>query len=128
MLCFLDIINLKKSNDTYGHGEGDRYILIVCDIIKRNLREEDVFFRMGGDEFIIIFKNLNKPQAENMWREIQQQFRKCNLNGEFPYNIMASHGLSYYHSDMDIELNAIIEKADKQMYMEKQRFRKEYYS
>lgn len=126
VLCFLDINNLKKINDTYGHSEGDRYILIVCDIIKRNLHEEDVFFRMGGDEFIIILKDLNKSQAENTWREIQQQFSKCNLNGEFPYSIMASHGLSYYHSGMDIELNDIIEKADNQMYMEKQRFRKEY--
>lgn len=126
VLCFLDINNLKKINDTYGHSEGDRYILIVCDIIKRNLHEEDVFFRMGGDEFIIILKDLNKSQAENIWREIQRQFSQCNLNGEFSYSIMASHGLSYYRSGMDIGLNDIIEKADKQMYIEKQRFRKEY--
>ncbi len=126
VLCFIDINNLKKINDTYGHNEGDRYILIVCDIIKRNLHKEDVFFRMGGDEFIIILKDLNKAQAENTWREIQQQFNKCNMNGELSYSIMASHGLFYYHSGMDIALNDIIEKADKQMYMEKQRFHAEY--
>ena len=126
VLCFLDINNLKKINDTYGHGEGDRYILTFCDIIKRNLQEEDVFFRMGGDEFIIIFKDKNKSQAEKVWCEIQKNFSESNLKGESPYSIMASHGLSYFHSGMDIEIDYIIEKADTQMYKEKQRFRKEY--
>lgn len=126
VLCFLDIDHLKKINDTYGHGEGDRYILIVCDIIKRNLHEEDVFFRMGGDEFIMILKGQNISRAEKIWGQIQRQFRECNRKGESPYNIMASHGLFYYHSGMDAELDYIIEKADKQMYKEKQKSRKEY--
>ncbi len=127
VLCFLDINNLKYVNDTFGHGEGDRYILTLCDIIKNKLNAEDIFFRMGGDEFIIVFRNRNRSQAENMWAGIKNEFDNRNLQGEFPYNIMASHGLLYYCSGMDIDLEQIIEKADKQMYEEKQRFKKEYH-
>jgi len=126
VLCFLDINKLKYINDAYGHNEGDRYILTFCNMIKNKLNEEDIFFRMGGDEFIIVFRNKKKYQAENIWGEFMKQLNERNLQGELPYNIMASHGLFYYRSGMDIDLDNIIEKADKQMYKEKQRFRKEY--
>lgn len=124
VLCFLDINNLKYVNDTYGHGEGDRYILIFCNIIKNKLKEEDIFFRMGGDEFIVVFRNKNKSQVENIWDEFMKQFDERNLQGEFPYNLMASHGLFYYCTGMDIDLEQMIEEADKQMYKEKQRLKK----
>lgn len=126
VLCFLDINKLKYINDTYGHKEGDRYILTFCNIIKNNLNEEDIFFRMGGDEFIIVFRNKSKYQAENIWEEIKKQLDERNMYGEFPYKMMASHGLFYYCSGMDIDLEHMIEKADKQMYEEKQSIRKEY--
>ncbi|SHO44725.1 sensor domain-containing diguanylate cyclase [Anaerocolumna xylanovorans] len=126
VLCFLDINNLKDVNDTYGHGEGDRYILTFCNMIKNKLNEEDIFFRMGGDEFIIVFRNKNKSQAENIWDEFVKQFDERNVQGEFPYNITASHGLFYYCTGMDIDLEQMIEKADKQMYKEKQSFKREY--
>lgn len=125
VLCFLDINNLKCVNDTYGHNEGDRYILTFCDIVKNELSEKDIFFRMGGDEFIIIFRNKNKSQAENIWNELVKQFDEKNRLGGFPYNITASHGLFYYCTGMDVNIEQIIEKADRQMYKEKQGFKDE---
>ncbi len=124
VLCFLDINDLKYVNDTYGHGEGDRYILTFCDIIKDTLEEEDIFFRMGGDEFIIVFKNKNKYQAENVWNELVVRFDEKNLQREFAYDIVVSHGLFYYRTGMDINLDEMIEKADKLMYKEKQNLKR----
>jgi len=126
VLCFLDINNLKSVNDTYGHSEGDRYIQTICNMIKNKLDEEDIFFRIGGDEFIIVFSKKNNCQAENTWNEIKKQFEESNIREEFPYNIMASCGLFYFCTGMDIDLDQIIEKADKMMYEEKQRFKKEH--
>ena len=126
VLCFLDINNLKFVNDTYGHSEGDRYIQTLCGMIKNKLDEEDLFFRVGGDEFIIVFSRKNNCQAENIWNEIKKQFDESNMQKEFPYNIMASHGLFYFCTGMDIDLDQIIEKADKMMYEEKQRLKKEH--
>lgn len=126
VLCFLDINNLKFVNDTYGHSEGDRYIQTLCSMIKNKLDEEDIFFRVGGDEFIIVFSRKNNCQAENIWNKIKKQFDESNIQEEFPYNIMASHGLFYFCTGMDIDLGHIIEKADKMMYEEKQRLKKEH--
>ncbi|WFR59021.1 diguanylate cyclase [Anaerocolumna sp. AGMB13025] len=125
VLCFLDINNLKYVNDTFGHNEGDRYILTLCNIIKEKLGEEDIFFRMGGDEFIIIFKGRKEAQAEMIWDRIKKEFDERNKQVEFTYNIMASHGLFYYCSGMDTNLEQMIDKADKFMYEEKQQFKKE---
>lgn len=80
---------------------------------------------MGGDEFIIIFRNKNKSQAENIWNELVKQFDEKNRLGGFPYNITASHGLFYYCTGMDVNIEQIIEKADRQMYKEKQGFKDE---
>lgn len=124
VLCFLDINNLKLVNDTYGHSEGDRYIQTLCGMIKNKLKEEDIFFRMGGDEFIIVFKKKNKIQAEKIWDDIIKQFNERNLQGEFSYNIAASHGLFYFFTGMDMDVEQIIQEADKQMYAEKQWFKK----
>ena len=126
VLCFLDINNLKFVNDTYGHSEGDRYIQTLCSMTKNKLDEKDIFFRVGGDEFIIVFNKKNNCQAENIWNEIKKQFDESNIQKRFPYNIMASHGLFYFCSGMDIDLEQIIEKADKIMYEEKQRLKKEH--
>lgn len=123
-LCFVDINNLKFVNDTYGHSEGDRYIKTICSMIKNKLNEEDIFFRIGGDEFIIVFRKKNNCQAENIWNEIKKQLDESNIQGKSPYNIMASHGLFYFCTGMDIDLELIIEKADKMMYEEKQRLKK----
>ncbi len=124
-LCFMDINNLKKVNDTYGHTEGDRYITIFCETIQSKIREEDIFFRLGGDEFIIIFKDKSKNHAENVWNEIKEQLIVRNQKEQNPYQIMASHGLFFYNSEMDIDLEEIIEKADKQMYKEKRKTKKD---
>lgn len=125
VLCFLDINNLKKVNDTYGHTEGDRYIITLCEMVQSKIQEEDIFFRLGGDEFIIIFRDKNKIQAENIWNEIKEQLIAKNEQEKNPYQIMASHGLVYYSSDLEIDLEEIIEKADKLMYKEKRKTKKD---
>jgi diguanylate cyclase (GGDEF)-like protein len=42
-------------NDRYGHSAGDDLMIACCETIKRHIREKDVLFRLGGDEFIILF-------------------------------------------------------------------------
>ena len=56
-VCFVDLNKLKYVNDYFGHDYGDEMIKIFSDTVAGELRERDIFFRIGGDEFVIIFSN-----------------------------------------------------------------------
>ena len=54
-LCSMDMDGLKYVNDTLGHAAGDEYINGVVRLISASLRRDDLFARMGGDEFSVLF-------------------------------------------------------------------------
>lgn len=56
-----DLDDLKRINDTHGHAAGDQAILGLVRALKHNLRQEDVLFRVGGDEFLSLHLGLNNP-------------------------------------------------------------------
>ena len=56
-----DLDDLKRINDTHGHAAGDQAILGLVKTLKHNLRQEDVLFRMGGDEFLSLHLGLHNP-------------------------------------------------------------------
>lgn len=62
-LIIFDIDDLKGINDKYGHLIGDRVIKEVVNIIKKEIREADIFFRWGGDEFVLLLMNTDIKQA-----------------------------------------------------------------
>lgn len=62
-LVIYDIDDFKKVNDSYGHLAGDEVLKMVSDVIKKSIRKTDVACRYGGEEIIIIFKDLSKKDA-----------------------------------------------------------------
>ena len=133
-LCFVDIDNLKGVNDRYGHQEGDRLLVNFCNTITNNIRTSDIFCRMGGDEFLIIFPDSRQDKAEKIWQRILDDL--ANLNEEkrikTKYVLQASHGLVEFNKTMDNAnqlnenvIDRLIEIADKRMYQEKRNNKKE---
>lgn len=62
-ISFLDIDNFKRVNDHYGHQFGDFLISETASIIRANVRADDIVFRYGGDEFLILYKQTSKEEA-----------------------------------------------------------------
>lgn len=62
---------LKKINDTYGHQAGDEVLVSIAQAILKRLRVEDVFARIGGEEFIIILPHLDNDKAKCLAEEIR---------------------------------------------------------
>ncbi|KAB3532732.1 GGDEF domain-containing protein [Alkaliphilus serpentinus] len=120
-ICYIDLDNLKRINDTYGHSEGDTYIKTFVDIIEGQLRSRDLFIRLGGDEFLIVLWNTTPQQAEKIWSRIQDHIDYCNRNGIRNYKISASHGIETYFNSNYEDVNALIETADRKMYFDKKR-------
>ncbi len=54
-MALVDVNELKKINDEYGHAEGDRLLVCMVSVMKDSLREQDMVFRLGSDEFILVF-------------------------------------------------------------------------
>ena len=75
-IVFIDIDGLKYVNDDYGHSEGNHYIKEVYQILKMNLKEDELIFRIGGDELLILLKKEDAYTCEERLLEIRLQFRK----------------------------------------------------
>ncbi len=73
MLCILDVDNFKDINDDYGHNVGDKVIRGIADSLKHVFRDEDIIFRLGGDEYALYVMNLNGEEAG---REMMDRFFK----------------------------------------------------
>jgi diguanylate cyclase (GGDEF)-like protein len=115
IICYIDINNLKIVNDRYGHATGDDLIKTCCATISRQIDHDDVLFRLGGDEFIILFTQKQIEKAEQVWKNIESSFREIQK----PYPISASHGFYHYKPGTIITVEEILELADREMYKDK---------
>lgn len=124
-VCFIDINGLKEVNDALGHETGDELIRSVVEGIKKNIRANDFISRLGGDEFLILFENLNAYEAEKVWQRIVKYYESINKNEGRPYLIGVSHGIESFKFDANQYIDAIINSADEKMYHEKRVVKKE---
>lgn len=118
-ILFVDVNNLKKINDTYGHYAGDELIIEVANSIKK-LREECSnvdFFRVGGDEFIIVIKDKSEQECKKVSKILKQKISCIRLKTVPEHRVEAAMGLAY--SNTKINVSALLEKADAEMYRNK---------
>ena len=119
IICYIDINDLKKTNDRFGHSTGDDLIKTCCDTINRHITNVDILFRLGGDEFIIIFFQKQMNDVQELMKTIKYGFEEINNTQQKPYSISASYGFYHYQPGTIITLEKILEMADQEMYKEK---------
>lgn len=120
-IFYLDLDNFKQVNDRFSHEVGDRLLCAVADRLKGALRETDLLFRIGGDEFIILFSNIIALNLNSVARELTKQISS-------PYWIEGNHidfvgvsiGISIYPDDTT-SCRELINYADSSMYNAKSR-------
>ncbi|WPN96602.1 GGDEF domain-containing protein [Pseudomonas sp. MUP55] len=71
-LLMLDIDHFKKVNDTHGHAAGDSVLRAVAAAIKSQLRNVDMVFRFGGEEFLILLSNTGRDAARMVGERLRQ--------------------------------------------------------
>ncbi|WP_313755777.1 diguanylate cyclase [Tissierella sp.] len=114
-LILIDIDNLKKINDSYGHLEGDKAIKVVGQAIQKSIKRNDIGIRYGGDEFIVLLLNQDKDRADKVIKKIRREIYKQSV--EENIDIQVSTGIASNVNSCDIE--DIIRIADKDLYKEK---------
>ena len=91
MLLF-DIDNFKKINDTYGHEFGDEVLSTIGKILKTIENKEISIYRVGGEEFVIIFTHLNRTFATESCEYIRKSVE--NVHWKNPITVTISGGFS----------------------------------
>ncbi|WP_457559834.1 GGDEF domain-containing protein [Caminibacter sp.] len=89
-VVMMDIDHFKKINDTYGHSKGDLVLKEIVEIIKENIRKDDLIFRWGGEEFLILFKDVDAQTAFNIIQKIKNLIETHDFDG---IKVTASFGI-----------------------------------
>lgn len=111
-LCYIDLDHLKRVNDNYGHAMGDEYILFFVEMIKREFRNDDIFCRLGGDEFCLILLGCSNKLAEQKLEILRKKFIESEKNiydGSFSYGVISIDGVFNQLTISDV-LHAVDEK------------------
>ncbi len=116
-ICFVDIDGLKKVNDEFGHAAGDILIQTISGLITGNIRESDILFRLGGDEFIIVFPGCTIEDSNHIMELIRNKTSEYKSDDTKKFNVSFSYGLSEYDGVKTID--EFIISADKAMYSDK---------
>jgi diguanylate cyclase (GGDEF)-like protein/PAS domain S-box-containing protein len=124
-ICYIDVDGLKDVNDTYGHQEGDDYILFVTNVLKEIIRESDGLCRLGGDEFLLMLPECDVPKADMVLKRIVKSLDEHNVRNSKPYKISFSYGLVKYDFVEQPKIGRLIAKADMEMYKHKNKKKKQ---
>lgn len=114
-LAVLDIDRFKAVNDTYGHLIGDEVLLLFANVMRQTLRDEDRCYRYGGEEFIVLLRDIEREYA----LAVMERLRRAVSNHAFPQvgHITVSIGLTLIeHQHLPPQ---IIEEADRALYYAK---------
>ncbi len=115
-VLFLDLDGLKKVNDRYGHDEGDAYIKAMANVLNQVRRHGELLMRYGGDEFVILSKGYTDADAKNYISKIQAGIENYNATSNHEYILEASMGYTIVEPTPDLDIEEIIEAADREMY------------
>jgi diguanylate cyclase (GGDEF)-like protein len=118
-LLFLDLDGLKQINDGSGHAEGDRALVDMADILRRTFRKADVLGRLGGDEFVVLLTEASAEGTARALERLHASVDAFNRQATRPYRLSASVGLSWYEPEAPASVEAVIEEADRAMYVNK---------
>lgn len=117
-VAMMDIDKFKQINDLHGHETGDSALKLFASVVKDTIRENDLFGRYGGDEFVVVFPNTTGATAKRIIDRISDLLKTLALNGEnADIEISMSVGLCELTDENNPE--EMIKVADMRMYENK---------
>ncbi|MEH7115331.1 diguanylate cyclase [Neobacillus niacini] len=110
----IDIDNFKEINDIFGHQVGDEVLIQVANLIKKNIRGNDVGARWGGEELAIYLPKVSMEEGLVIAERLVKTVEECT----FP-KITVSCGVSYWNKDSQDTYNYLFKRADDALYLAK---------
>lgn len=117
-LVMFDLDHFKKINDTHGHAAGDAVLKAVSKTVLRELRVEDSFGRVGGEEFAIALANATATEAADVANRIRKAIEAIVVPGYPQIKVTSSFGLAEATPDV-LNVDDWSERADAELYRAK---------
>ncbi|NDL66999.1 GGDEF domain-containing protein [Anaerotalea alkaliphila] len=115
-IIMFDLDHFKKVNDRHGHMAGDRVIVGVADMVRKNIRESDVFARWGGEEFVVLLPGTEINYAREVAQRLRQKAEDLRVPG-VP-SVTCSFGVAQRRTGESME--SLVQRVDKHLYRAKE--------
>lgn len=118
-MMLFDVDNFKTINDTYGHETGDKALVKLVQILKKNFRSDDYICRIGGDEFVVFMVHATEMHHELIVQKIDQINKELSSPNDGLPPMSISVGIVHGTEAADSE--SLFEKTDEAMYQAKKK-------
>ncbi|KPB77854.1 diguanylate cyclase [Pseudomonas cannabina] len=116
-IIMLDVDHFKRINDRFGHAAGDQVLRSISEKISQRLRSDDVFCRLGGEEFMVVCPGTRSAQAYQLALSLREALRNQVIEG-VDHVVTASFGIASRRAGEGID--AMLLRADSGVYAAKQ--------
>jgi len=112
VILIADIDHFKSINDTYGHQVGDTVLKEIAKVLKDTLRDNDIVARWGGEEFVMMLKNVDIDKAQAIAEKLRVKIEQTEIDNNI--NVTSSFGLTKYY--VGENTNLTFKRADDALY------------
>lgn len=125
-LLFIDVDNFKVVNDTLGHSYGDALLIEIAKQLRNLCGTSQFIARMGGDEFVVLFKQLQtQREVCDYVKTLKDFFSTSVIIEEKKTHVTCSIGITYFPSD-GVTADTLLQNADLAMYKAKSNGKNQY--
>ncbi|MEJ2696129.1 MAG: diguanylate cyclase [Candidatus Sulfobium sp.] len=120
-ILYLDLDEMKRINDEFGHREGDQALVDISTMLKKSFRASDIIARIGGDEFAVLITDPGTFRLEKaVAGHIGDNLKIHNEQTKKGYKLSVSMGMVHYNAEQPCPLEDLLVRADELMYAHKQ--------
>ncbi len=125
-LIMMDLDHFKRINDKYGHGKGDELLISIARLLLKEVRQQDVVCRWGGEEFLILLPQTNQEQSLMVAEKLRQAIDQVDFDLlGIVEPVTASFGTECILNARNI--SELIAEADRKLYEAKRRGRNQVF-
>jgi two-component system cell cycle response regulator len=121
LLIYLDLDDLKLINDSCGHLEGNRALIVTANVLRACFRQSDILARLGGDEFCVLLTDAGQDSAQQVRKRLQRRADFINALSSWNFRLSLSVGIADVPVVHQPSLDQLLRIADTHMYAEKRR-------
>ena len=119
MILCMDMDNLKKVNDQYGHRHGDLSLRAISEALQHAATNHEICARVGGDEFSVIGMDYTEEKAEQFIQAFQEYLDETNENSIYNYTVSTSYGYTITDNTSGYTLEEYVNLSDSRLYEHK---------